>query len=320
MKLAKDKYDRRRRQAVWNEARLKARYDSTSTAAAVPVDRNVKRQHCALDFDTLDCPICLESLFPPVYQCQNGHMACAGCCKMLDKGTCPSCALPIGTNRCIAVEKIIESLHVNCKYAVWGCKEMLQYASKRGEHEALCKFRPFICPIMGCSHEGLKSSLHQHFQSVHNVAEVEQPDPDDETEYVIKFLTKERAFDKWYSQYALIQAFEYDDEDKDEPEDGSLFLVHLQFHEKASMLSFACTSFGSTKTLTRYHLAVNLERTGGFRDKHSTEGPIHDNQVRQALLNNKGVQQGYLLVPRLHLPAKDSLLKVNLSLLEGEGY
>lgn len=31
-------------------------------------DRNVRRKNCALDFDTLDCPICLESLAAPVYQ------------------------------------------------------------------------------------------------------------------------------------------------------------------------------------------------------------------------------------------------------------
>lgn len=198
---------------------------------------------------------------------------------------------------------------------------MLQYSSKRGEHEALCKFRPFVCPVVGCNHEGLKSSLHQHFHSVHNVAEVEQPYPDDETRYDINFLTKESANDKWHSQYALIQAFEHGDEEKDESEDGSLFLVHLQFHEKSCMFSFSCSSFGATKTLTRYHLAVNFERTGGFRDKHSTEGPIHDNQNRQLLLISKGVQQGdYLLVPKLQLIAKDVLLKVNLSLLEGEDY
>jgi len=150
---------------------------------------------------------------------------------------------------------------------------------------------------------------------------VEQPYPADETRYDIKFLTKESAFDKWHSQYALIQAFEDDGEDKDESEDGSLFLVHLQFHETSCMFSFSFSSFGATKTLTRYHLAVNFERTGGFREKHSTEGPIHDNQNRQELLFSQGMQQGgYLLVPKLHLPAKDGLLKVNLSLLEGEDY
>lgn len=31
-------------------------------------ERHVKRKSCELDFDTLDCLVCLEHLSPPVYQ------------------------------------------------------------------------------------------------------------------------------------------------------------------------------------------------------------------------------------------------------------
>lgn len=241
---------------------------------------------------------------------------------MLDIRSCPSCALPIGANRCIVVEKIIESLQVNCKYAVWGCKEMLQYSrGKRDEHECLCKFRPYHCPVVDCNHEGPKSDLLQHFRSAHNGAELEQLQPDDERVFTFTVLTKDSAFDKSHSQYALLQAFGYEneDEDGDVSEDGSLFLIHHQFHEKFCRYSFSCTSFGACKSLIRYHLSVNFERTRGFEDNHSTAGPIHDNQKDKQVLSNVVNQGDCLLVPRLYPAQKDCpQFKVKLSLLEEE--
>nr|GEY26883.1 TRAF-like protein [Tanacetum cinerariifolium] len=45
--------------------------------------------------DVLDCPICLYPLFTPVFQCDNGHIACFSCCSKL-KTKCPFCCTPIG--------------------------------------------------------------------------------------------------------------------------------------------------------------------------------------------------------------------------------
>ncbi|KAH7845541.1 hypothetical protein Vadar_003322 [Vaccinium darrowii] len=56
------------------------------------------------DPDVLDCPICLEHLISPVFQCNNGHVACSSCCIKLGN-KCPSCSMPIGYNRCRAIEK-----------------------------------------------------------------------------------------------------------------------------------------------------------------------------------------------------------------------
>ncbi|KAL8472681.1 hypothetical protein ACS0TY_029773 [Phlomoides rotata] len=78
----------------------------------------------------LDCPICFQALCSPVYQCENGHIACASCRTTLLKNNCPHCRLPIGNIRCRAIEEILESGRVLCEYAPYGCLESFSYNKK----------------------------------------------------------------------------------------------------------------------------------------------------------------------------------------------
>ncbi|MQM22801.1 hypothetical protein Taro_055857 [Colocasia esculenta] len=86
--------------------------------------------------DVLDCPICFEELSPPIFQvhgrkspafprptiyfCYNGHIACSPCWSKVKD--CPSCKSPIRC-RCLAVEKIMESIKASCPYASSGCEQ-----------------------------------------------------------------------------------------------------------------------------------------------------------------------------------------------------
>ncbi|KAJ0239928.1 hypothetical protein HA466_0226410 [Hirschfeldia incana] len=82
-------------------------------------DLNVSRQKkqrtedktlsAMLDLGLLDCPICVEPLSIPIFQCDNGHLACSSCCPKL-KNKCPSCALPVGHSRCRAMETVLKSV------------------------------------------------------------------------------------------------------------------------------------------------------------------------------------------------------------------
>ncbi|KAI8018909.1 E3 ubiquitin-protein ligase SINA-like 10 [Camellia lanceoleosa] len=92
------------------------------------------------DPDVLDCPICLEHLTIPVFQCENGHVACSSCCFKLGN-QCPSCSWPIGYNRCRAIEKVIESVKISCQNMKYGCKEAVSY-SKKHDHEETCVYVP----------------------------------------------------------------------------------------------------------------------------------------------------------------------------------
>ncbi|KAK2986740.1 hypothetical protein RJ640_010965 [Escallonia rubra] len=117
------------------------------------------------DPDVLDCPICLEALSIPVFQCENGHTACSPCCRKL-KHKCPSCSLPIGYNRCRAIEKVLESVRISCRNMKHGCKETMSY-SKKHDHEQTCIHASCSCPLSGCSFVGSSKQLYKHFSNKH---------------------------------------------------------------------------------------------------------------------------------------------------------
>ncbi|CAA0833980.1 E3 ubiquitin-protein ligase SINA-like 10 [Striga hermonthica] len=117
------------------------------------------------DPDVLDCPICLEPLYPPVYQCENGHVTCEVCCDKM-KRKCPTCGWPIGHNRCRAVEKILDSIKFSCPNAWLGCPETITL-SKRVEHTKTCGFLACLCPMPDCTYMGSSNSVYSHFSKRH---------------------------------------------------------------------------------------------------------------------------------------------------------
>ncbi|KDP22664.1 hypothetical protein JCGZ_02506 [Jatropha curcas] len=122
------------------------------------------------DPEVLDCPVCYESLTIPVFQCENGHTACSSCCKKLLQ-KCPTCSLPIGYNRCRAIEKVLESVRLSCQNLKYGCKEIVNY-SKKVDHEKICSHAPCFCPSSGCSFVGSSRQIYQHFSNKHKGAAV----------------------------------------------------------------------------------------------------------------------------------------------------
>ncbi|XP_010666725.2 uncharacterized protein LOC104883855 [Beta vulgaris subsp. vulgaris] len=117
------------------------------------------------DPDVLDCSICFLPLTIPVFQCENGHIACSSCCSNLGN-TCPSCCGTIGYNRCRAIEKVIESAQVSCCNLRYGCKETINYCKKH-EHEETCIYTPCLCPYPGCLFRGPSRSLSTHMSKDH---------------------------------------------------------------------------------------------------------------------------------------------------------
>ncbi|MED6193608.1 hypothetical protein PIB30_021260 [Stylosanthes scabra] len=115
--------------------------------------------------DVLDCPICFDPLTIPVYQCENGHVACSTCCISLEE-KCPSCCLPIGSIRVRVLEKVLESIKVQCSHAKYGCKVTLSYSDKC-VHEFNCLFMPCHCPHADCDFVSSFYDLPLHFISEH---------------------------------------------------------------------------------------------------------------------------------------------------------
>ncbi|CAD6254531.1 unnamed protein product [Miscanthus lutarioriparius] len=119
--------------------------------------------------ELLECPVCTNSMFPPIHQCQNGHTLCSTC-KARVHNRCPTCRQELGDIRCLALEKVAESLELPCKYYSLGCPEIFPYYSKI-KHEAQCSLRPYNCPYAGseCAAAGDIPYLVSHLRDDHKV-------------------------------------------------------------------------------------------------------------------------------------------------------
>ncbi|KAG2332035.1 hypothetical protein Bca52824_003215 [Brassica carinata] len=102
-----------------------------------------KTRSAILESGVLDCPICAEPLSIPIFQCENGHLACSSCCPKL-KNKCPSCALPVGHSRCRAMETVVKSVFLPCQNAKYGCTETVAFG-KEPTHEKVCTFAEYCC-------------------------------------------------------------------------------------------------------------------------------------------------------------------------------
>ena len=102
-------------------------------------------------------------------QCHNGHTLCSTC-KSRVHNRCPTCRQELGDIRCLALEKVAESLELPCRYLSLGCPEIFPYYSKL-KHEAQCNFRPYNCPYAGseCSVVGDIPFLVAHLRDDHKV-------------------------------------------------------------------------------------------------------------------------------------------------------
>ncbi|KAG6787722.1 hypothetical protein POTOM_003766 [Populus tomentosa] len=117
----------------------------------------------------LECPVCLNAMYPPIHQCSNGHTLCSSC-KPRVHDRCPICRHELGNIRCLALEKVAASLELPCIYQSFGCIGIYPYHSK-SKHESQCVFRPYSCPYSGseCTATGDIPYLVAHLKDDHKV-------------------------------------------------------------------------------------------------------------------------------------------------------
>ncbi|ONK55779.1 uncharacterized protein A4U43_C10F900 [Asparagus officinalis] len=119
--------------------------------------------------ELLECPVCTNSMYPPIHQCPNGHTLCSSC-KLRVHNHCPTCRHELGDIRCLALEKVAESLELPCRYQNLGCPGIFPYYGKL-KHEQLCQLRPYNCPYAGseCLVTGDIPTLVTHLKNDHKV-------------------------------------------------------------------------------------------------------------------------------------------------------
>ncbi|KAJ4874677.1 E3 ubiquitin-protein ligase SINA-like 2 [Raphanus sativus] len=132
----------------------------------VTTEEEVVRSGTLLELDLLDCPVCCHALTTPIFQCDNGHIACSSCCTKL-RNRCPSCTLPIGVYRNRMMERVVEAIIVPCPNAKHGCTDKFSYG-KELVHEKECSFALCYCPAPHCNYSGLYIDLYRHYYANHS--------------------------------------------------------------------------------------------------------------------------------------------------------
>ncbi|KAF0298972.1 putative E3 ubiquitin-protein ligase sinah [Amphibalanus amphitrite] len=120
--------------------------------------------------DVLECPVCYQELYPPIYQCNNGHPVCSSCRPRVR--ACPVCKAWMYHVRALALEKIIRELPRPCRYLPGGCTERVS-AAARAQHERCCPHRPARCveALVSCSWKGPLVEARAHLASKHELSE-----------------------------------------------------------------------------------------------------------------------------------------------------
>lgn len=77
--------------------------------------------------------------------------------------------MPIGYNRCRAIEKVLECLKTSCLNAQYGCREIITY-NRKNDHEKRCSYTPCSCPQSGCNFVAPSKELSRHILSKHHVS------------------------------------------------------------------------------------------------------------------------------------------------------
>ncbi|KAK9054194.1 hypothetical protein SSX86_025272 [Deinandra increscens subsp. villosa] len=200
---------------------------------------NGELQVVLTDPDVLDCPICLEPLCTPVFQCENGHIACSSCCSKVKK-KCPSCCMPIGYNRCRAIEKVIESVKISCKNAINGCQKTMIY-SKKSEHEQMCPNAPCFCPHPSCPFSGYYKNMYIHFGIQHAASTTRFTY---NTHFFVHVAT--------HQKHIFLQ----------EQHESVIFIVNHQVKEHGRVLNVDCVGPNTLKSSFEYQIiARNTEST-----------------------------------------------------------
>lgn len=104
-----------------------------------------------------------------MFQCPNGHTLCSNC-KISMHNCCPTCFCDLGNIRCLALEKVAESLELPCRNQSLGCHDVFPYYTML-KHEQNCRFRLYKCPYAGseCSVMGYIPTLLVHLKIDHKV-------------------------------------------------------------------------------------------------------------------------------------------------------
>eukprot|EP01122_Echinamoeba_exundans_P003975 TRINITY_DN14014_c0_g1_i1.p1 TRINITY_DN14014_c0_g1~~TRINITY_DN14014_c0_g1_i1.p1 ORF type:complete len:255 (-),score=10.72 TRINITY_DN14014_c0_g1_i1:209-973(-) len=118
--------------------------------------------------DALTCPICMEYMESPIYQCRNGHTICSECHVRVND--CPQCRVAldkVAPIRTLALEQMVDKMKFKYPCRNSGCKVSTQGGNARKDHRAKCPHRTITCFVSGCGKKIKLPSLYEHVEEDH---------------------------------------------------------------------------------------------------------------------------------------------------------
>jgi E3 ubiquitin-protein ligase SIAH1 len=118
--------------------------------------------------DLLECPVCLTTMKPPMYQCRSGHSVCGECKERVKH--CPTCRGAFIDTRNRIAEELANKVRYPCKNTFHGCNEKA-YLKDMEKHESVCPHRMYHCLVAkdnGCTWTGKRSDLLRHTKKKHD--------------------------------------------------------------------------------------------------------------------------------------------------------
>ncbi|CAH2980408.1 unnamed protein product [Chilo suppressalis] len=117
-----------------------------------------------------ECPVCLEVMTVPIFQCSWGHSLCDKCTKGLCPPLCPICRQGMTQMRNWQLEEIILKAKISCPNKPAGCIYTMLCAEIE-DHLKECIFREMECPLGAvfgkCSWSGQLNGIMDHFKERH---------------------------------------------------------------------------------------------------------------------------------------------------------
>jgi E3 ubiquitin-protein ligase SIAH1 len=107
----------------------------------------------------LECPECLTTMKPPIYQCRSGHSLCADCKESVKD--CPTCRVPVFSNRNLIAEELANKVRYPCINKVRGYNEKPRLKDMV-KHESVCTYRMYHCLVAednGCTWTGPRAQI-----------------------------------------------------------------------------------------------------------------------------------------------------------------
>jgi len=87
----------------------------------------------------MECPVCFEIPFPPILNCDQGHIVCSSCRPRLSQ--CAVCRSKFRGGRNYPLEHIILGSSFPCKFKDLGCKEFI-LGKTFSNHLQICPYNP----------------------------------------------------------------------------------------------------------------------------------------------------------------------------------